>query len=167
MNESNHFKSYDYKSFALANNDHVVTGVDYLCSIYKSHELAGDFILWFARLIWPAFKMLDGKVFVVELFDAELYQQHLDVKSTPGKTQFWVNLLEITGVFDKLSFDKAMEVAVIVSESWNSKILKEFGAEHALARYILDEDTGEIFVTIGLSSEENNEPQVDFSLKPH
>lgn len=89
------------------------------------------------------------------------------MKSTPGKTQFWVNLLEITGVFDKLSFDQAMEVAVIVSESWNSKILKEFGAEHALARYILDEDTGEIFVTIGLSSEENNEPQVDFSLKPH
>lgn len=42
-----------------------------------------------------------------------------------------------------------MEVALIVSESWNSKLLKEFGAEHAVARRIYDEETGEVFVTIG------------------
>lgn len=60
-----------------------------------------------------------------------------------------MNLLEISGVFDELSPEQAMEVALIVSESWNSKLLKEFGAEHAVARRIYDEETGEVFVTIG------------------
>ena len=148
MSKSNRFKSYDYKSFALANNDHVVTGFDYLCSIYKSHELSGDFIVWFSRFMWPSLKILDDKVYVVELFDSKLFQHHLDARSTPAEAQFWMNLIEITGVFDELSFDQAMEVAVTVSESWNSKILKEFGAKYAVAQHIYDEETGEIFVTI-------------------
>lgn len=145
----NNIKSFDYASFVQANDGRVVTGVDYLRAIYVSHSLESDFIVWFARFFWPSFKLFDGKVFVEELFDFELYQGHLRRSKSLEKAQFWMNLLEITGVFDELSPEQAMEVALIVSESWNSKILKEFGAEYAVARRIYDEDTGEVFVTIG------------------
>ena len=63
-----------------------------------------------------------------------------------------MNLLEITGVFDELPTEQAMEVALVISESWNSKIFKEFGAGYAVARRIYDEETGEVFVTIGSRS---------------
>ena len=152
MNNLDSIKSFDFSSFVNANKDHAVTGIDYVRAIYVNHELASDFIVCFARFLWPSFNILNDKVFVAELFDPEMFERHLSLSKNLEEAQFWMNLLEITGVFDELPTEQAMEVALIISESWNSKIFKEFGAEYAVARRIYDEEYGEVFVTIGSRS---------------
>ena len=152
VNNVDSIKSFDYSSFVDANKGHAVTGIDYVRAIYVNHELASDFIVWFARFLWPSFNILNDKVFVTELFDPEMFERHLSLSKNLEEAQFWMNLLEITGVFDELPSEQAWEVALIVSESWNAKIVKEFGVEYAVARHFYDEETGEVFVTIGSRS---------------
>lgn len=141
--------SFDFKSFVSANTGRVVTGFDYLRAIYKADGLTADFIVYFAKLFWPDFKMVDGLTFISELFDSEHYQSLLKDGRNVNEAQFWINLLEITGLFDELSIDEAMQIAEAVAASWNSKLAVEFSDVLVPARVIRDDETGEVFVTIG------------------
>lgn len=141
--------SFDFKSFVSANTGRVVTGFDYLHTIYKAHRLSVDFIVYFAKLFWPDFKIVDGLTFISELFDSERYQSLLKEGRNAKEAQFWMNLLEITGLFDELSIDGATQIAEAVAASWNSKLDTEFSNVSVPARVIRDDQTGEVFVTIG------------------
>lgn len=142
-------KSFDYKSFVAANAGRQISTIDYLHTIYKAQNLPPDFVLWFAKLFWPEFKIVDGRIFVAELFDAEIYQRYLDERRSQGAAQFWLNLLEVTGVFDDLSVEQAMMVAEMLSKCWNAKLHEDFKVPTELARVIVEKETGELFVVIG------------------
>jgi len=143
-------RSFDFTSFVSANADRSVSGFDYLHAIYKAQELPSDFIVWVSRLFCPEFKTVDGMVFISEMFDSEKYNELLRDGRSSSEIQFWINLLEITGMFDGISSEQAMIVAESIADSWNFKLYKEFGDAFVQARAILD-DTGEVFVTIGNS----------------
>ena len=142
-------RTFDFTSFVSANFGHRVSGFDYLHTVYKSQEVATDFILWIARLFWPEFKTVDDMIFISELFDAERYQELLSDGYASTQAQFWMNLLEITGLFDDFSTEQAKVIAELLVDSWNSKLQKEFEISSKLARVLFDEETGEVFVTIG------------------
>jgi hypothetical protein len=143
-------KPFDFASFRSANADRNVSGFDYLQALYKSQELPADFALWFAKLLRPDFKLLGDMVFVVDLFDGARYQELLKGGQRPDQAQYWINLLEITGLFDNLTLEQAVTLANRIAESWNAALTVQFGADQALARAIVDDDTEEVFVTIGV-----------------
>lgn len=140
--------SFSFDSFVLVNTSAVVTGYDYLHTMYKSLGLADDFILWFIKLIWPEFKMVDGLAFVSDMFDDERYQMLLKDGHDAVQAQYWMNLLEITGLFDGLSTENATSVAETLAETWNSKLKIIGGASLNTAKVVYDDETGEVFVTI-------------------
>ena len=121
-------------------------------TIYKAHGLAVDFILYFAKLFWPDFKVLDGLVYLSELFEPERYRNLLGEGRNSTEVQYWMNLLEVTGLFDELSTGDAMFIAEALATNWNSKMAAEFGSVMTLARAIRDDETGEVFVTIGTAN---------------
>ncbi len=145
----NYNKPFDFDMFISSNKGSHVSGFDYLHIVYKSQELSGDFILWFARLFCPDFKIVDDAIFISELFNNERYRDLLRHGHSSSQAQFWLNLLEITGLFDHLSTEQALEIAEYLADSWNYKLSKEFGKNSTKARAIHDEDTVEVFVTIG------------------
>jgi hypothetical protein len=141
---------FDFSSFVSANPERNISGFDYLHIVYKSQRLPADFILWLAKLFRPDFKIVDGLVFVVELFDSERYQSLLGGDMSVAEVQLWMNLLEITGLFDDLSSNQAIEMAKALTDSWNAKLHQEIGITTELAKTIYDKETGEVFVTIGI-----------------
>ena len=143
--------SFDFVSFKAANADRIVTGFDYLHAVYKSQGLAPDFILWLAKLFWPDLKKVDGIVFISELFNADRYNELLGNGHSYTQAQFWMNLIEVTGLFDDLPTDQAIVIAESIANSWNSKLQNEFGISSAPAKAIYDNETEEVFVTIGNS----------------
>jgi len=145
-------KSFDFKSFIMANKGKPVFGFDYLHIIYKSLELPTDFISYFSKLFCHDFKVVDGAIFISELFDSEYYQELLKSCQNKTEVQFWMNLLEVTGLFDEMSTDDAMKIAESIASCWNSKINTEFKNVTVSASVICDNDTGEVFVTIGYPS---------------
>jgi hypothetical protein len=141
-------KSFNFNSFKLANPEIDVSGIDYVRAIYKTHQIDADFLVWFARLFWPVFKVVDGRIYVDNLFDENRYQKLLSNGITPKCAQYWMNLLEITGLFDDIKDSQALELAEIIVNAWNSKMLA-CNVVGASARVINDSNTKEIFVTIG------------------
>lgn len=87
--------------------------------------------------------------FVAELFDDARYQELLGNGQRPDQAQYWLNLLEITGLFANLTVEQASTLAERIAESWNLALTNQFGVEQSLARVIVDDDTDEVFVTIG------------------
>jgi hypothetical protein len=141
--------SFDFASFRAANKERNVSGLDYLHTVYKSHDLPADFVLWLSKLFKPDFVLLGGMAFVAELFDEARYQELLGNGQRPDQAQYWLNLLEITGLFGNLTVDQASTLAERIAKGWNLVLSNQFGTEQALARAIVDGDTDEVFVTIG------------------
>jgi hypothetical protein len=142
-------KPFDFASFHAANKERNVSGLDYLHAVYKTQNLPADFVLWLSKLFKPDLKLLGGMAFVTELFDEARYQELLGNGQRPDQAQYWLNLLEITGLFDNLTVEQASTLAERIAESWNLALTNQFGVEQALARVIVDGDTDEVFVTIG------------------
>ena len=142
-------RPFDFSSFSSANMGIAVSGFDYLHAVYKSQDLPADFIFWFAKMFWPEFKTVDGVIFISEIFDPARYKELMNDNKYCKNAQFWMNLVEITGIFDGLSSDQAMIIAKILANSWSSKLYSETGDKMMIARAINDEETGEVFVTIG------------------
>lgn len=140
---------FGYQAFVNANLERQVTGFDYLRAIYKTAALPTDFVCWLARLFLPTFVVVEGQIFVSELFDKKAYQRLLQAGQSRSSAQFWTNLLEVTGLFDELSVDEALRFADALSHSWNGKLETEFGANTEKARVIHDQGTDEVFVVIG------------------
>ncbi|WP_249582892.1 hypothetical protein [Pseudomonas viridiflava] len=69
----------------------------------------------------------------------------------PAKNQFWMNLLEVTALFENLSLPESTVVANASAGSWSAKLASEFGPSFAQARAIIDDEGCEVFVTIGFS----------------
>jgi hypothetical protein len=142
-------QAFSFQSFRAANSDSHVSGLDYVHAIYHTQKLPADFSVCMAKLYWPEFRVVDDVVYVAENFDAEHYRALVSDHASPAKKQFWMNLIEVTGLFANLSFNEACIVANALVGSWNAKLSAEFGPAHAKARMVLDEDIDEVFVTLG------------------
>lgn len=141
-------KSFDFASFVSVNKRRDVSGFDYLHAVYKAQGLTPEFVVWFAKLFCPDFKNVDGMIFLSETFNRERYQELLSDGHSPAKAQFWMNLLEITGLFDDLTREHATLVAECLVAAWNAKLSREGRPDAGFARAIYDDETGEVFVTI-------------------
>ncbi|VWC56358.1 hypothetical protein BLA18110_00356 [Burkholderia lata] len=142
-------KPFDFASFVSANQHTNVSGLDYVHVAYKDHGLIYDFLFHFGKLFLPDFKVVGGAIFVSELFSDEEYKRLLSDGKACHEIQFWINLLEITGMFDDIDTDQAAELAKLIVDGWNAKLQREFGDVPVPARVLCDEELGEVFVTIG------------------
>ncbi|MCJ8175713.1 hypothetical protein MRS45_06340 [Pseudomonas viridiflava] len=144
-------ETFDFASFRVDNAHHLVSGFDYIHAIHHTQRLPADFALCMAKLYWPEFIRVDGWIFVKENFDEAYYLSLLESDNSPAKSQFWTNLLEVTGLFENLSMPQSTVVANSLAGSWNAKLASEFGPSFAQARAIVDDEGCEVFVTIGFS----------------
>ncbi|AOJ41323.1 hypothetical protein WJ23_25525 [Burkholderia lata] len=142
-------KPFDFASFVSVNRNANFSGLDYVHVVYRDHGLVYDFVFRLGKLFLPDFKVVDGAIYVSELFSDEEYKRLLSDGKASREIQFWINLLEITGVFDDIDTDQAVELAKLIVDGWNSKLQREFGDVSVPARVLCDDETGEVFVTIG------------------
>ena len=138
-----------FAHFEKANTPKRLNGADYVQSIYKALNIPADFVLWFSRLLWPGLLVVEGNVFVAELFDVQRYEDLRQSGHSVSSAQFWTNLLEITGLFDDLTELQALELAQSLAAAWNCKIGTDCAEAVGRARVVHDKSTDEIFVSIG------------------
>ncbi|WP_321902716.1 hypothetical protein [Paraburkholderia tropica] len=66
-----------------------------------------------------------------------------------AEAQAWINLIEVTGIFEGISFEKAKDLAATLAVAWDARIEKLFPDEATRATVIVEEELGEVYVTIG------------------
>ncbi len=165
MNATNN----SYEEFLIANLPNHVKGFDYVRSIYKALKIPADFIFWFSRLFCPNLIQIGASFFVEDLFDEAIYKSLQTAGHNDASIQYWMNLLEITGLFDELSEQQTLEVAKNIAASWNKKLEDSGCLLTAQAHAFHDKGTGEIFVTIGHhahNSKRSSDEQIDTAALP-
>ncbi|MGE8502324.1 MAG: hypothetical protein ACN6P1_08855 [Pseudomonas sp.] len=145
MNSDQPFSFIDFKKH---NNDPAISGIDYVHAVYATTPLHFDLLIHYAQLFSPDMTVMDGRVFIRELYDENRHHALLESTEDADHAQYWMNLLEITGLFDDLTTEQAIALARIMSQSWNNKLLTEYGSSYGEARYIYDADSDEVFVTL-------------------
>lgn len=140
--------SFTLNSFLNANSDKKLDSVDYIHAIFHLNGLPIDFVLCVTQLTSPDFKVVDGAFFLAEQFDMDEYKTHLSEGRSERECQTWMNLIELTGVFDTPEAEKVLKLAHIIMEAWNIKLANELVRATGEARVIHDKDTEEVFITI-------------------
>lgn len=146
------FTNFDFKSFVSANSGKKVSRIDYLSAVCKATQMPSDFAIALSKLYSPDFKVVKGEVFISDLFDEVRYEEMTSEGYASESIQYWLNLLEITGLFESLSSEEAFLIACAIVRSWNAKLLEEYAGSSKLANAIFDQETGEVFVTLGALS---------------
>lgn len=150
-------KSFSFIEFQRSNSGKNISGIDYVRAVYATTPLHFDFLIHYAQLLSPTIKIVDGRAFIGELFDADRHLELVKTIQDTDQAQYWMNLLEITGLFDDLTTEQAIALAQTISECWNRKLFTEHGSSYGEARYIFDTDSDEVFVTIARLPHVNSE----------
>lgn len=141
-------ENWKYDDFVKANNGKF-SALDFIHAVFAKVPLPQDFVLCMSRLFAPQMIMFDGIVVVADWFDEERYKEYRNSGMTPQHAQPWVNMVELTDIFQGISFDSAKELAALIVRLWSDRIRQDFPGEEIKAAIILEEDAGEVFVTIG------------------
>jgi len=142
-------KKFSLIDFLGANPDRTVSRIDYIHAVYKIHDVPSDFIISMMELVSPTFIEIDGLAFISSQFNKDEYQKMLSEGHTVNAAQFWLNLLEISGLFEDVETETCLELGQVLCEAWNLKLLAKFPNTCELARVIHDHETNEVFIVVG------------------
>lgn len=134
--------------FQAANNNRETSGLDYLHAVYQLQPLPFDFLLQYAQLLYPTLRLVYGRIFIDSQFNTDRYQELCQTTGSLKDAQYWMNLLEITGIFGDLQTEQATYLGEMIACSWNTKISAELDSRCTYAQCITDKETGEVFLTI-------------------
>ena len=134
--------------FLDANKGKNLNFSDYLHAIFKLGGLPLDLVFSIKSLFSPEFQLIDNSVFLTEIFSQEVYDDHVKSGESLNSIQFWMNLLEITAIFEDITVDDAIKIATDIIHLWNLKLADQYGISCGCARMLHDEETDEVFIVI-------------------
>lgn len=139
---------FSLEDFLSQNSAKSLGEIDYIHALFKLADLPIDLVFCFIKLLMPEFKLIDGLVFLSESFETDTYNRYLLEGKSTSETQLWINLVEVTGVFEEIYEQDAIRLANTIVDMWNLKLGSESGQGAGSARLIHDKEEGEVFVTI-------------------
>ncbi|WP_156041499.1 hypothetical protein [Chondromyces apiculatus] len=115
----------------------------------KTARLSADVVIALARLIWPDFVEIDGRVFLVAQYSdlklKELRAQGFD----ETEAQYWMNLFPVEGLLgdeESLQPDHEDEFAAILEHSWAAKLAADYPGRRFMVKTARDGDVGDVCV---------------------
>ncbi|WP_091994112.1 hypothetical protein [Paraburkholderia lycopersici] len=143
---------WKYDDFVKANNGRF-SALDFIHAVTAKVALPSDFALCMARLFAPKMTLFDNVIVVADWFDEARYEEYRRSGMKPEQAQAWVNMVELTDIFQGISSGQAQQLAVVITGLWDEIISHNFPNTATRASVIFEEDTDEVFVTIGRFSE--------------
>ncbi|WP_336167954.1 hypothetical protein [Acinetobacter sp. 161(2023)] len=137
----------NFESFKNINKPNFFGDIEYIYSIFKIKELPIDLLFKILNLVSPDFLIIGNHIFLASEFDQDKFNDLQKVEET-NRTQFWMNLIELTSLHDEMTAEQALLIAKKIVDSWNAKIKYEGLNAHGRARVYEEIEYGEIFITI-------------------
>jgi hypothetical protein len=137
----------NFESFKNINKPNFFGDIEYIYSIFKIKELPIDLLFKILNLVSPDFLIIENHIFLASEFDQDKFNDLQKVEET-NRTQFWMNLIELTSLHDEMTAEQALLIAKKIVDSWNAKIKYEGLNAHGRARVYEEIEYGEVFITI-------------------
>ncbi|WP_017443925.1 hypothetical protein [Gayadomonas joobiniege] len=67
-----------------------------------------------------------------------------------GEISYWVNLIDLTSVFEGVDFQVVLSIAEKIKTSWNKELNRDYCGYNAQACLIKEEESREIYLTLEL-----------------
>jgi hypothetical protein len=139
--------AFSFEDLKSSNPGKQVTCLDYLKITMGNGGLHPDMLRCFLDLLHPKFRLFEGRVYVDWDFDerrlADLHGQGHSIAAS----QFWMNLIGLTDLLE-IEFEHVKSIGMLIADSWNQKLMNEFPMTTELARTVVDDDVGEVYVVI-------------------
>jgi|GEM_PF-6602450 len=134
--------------FINANKEKTLNTLDYLHALYKFENIHDDLFDGLIELMNPELEIKDNMLFIKSIFNAEKYANFVDEGLHNKDIQYWMNLIEITSIFEGINVKTAENLGKIIISILNNKITHQFSEISVKAILINEEDKNEIYITI-------------------
>ncbi|WP_321880466.1 hypothetical protein [Paraburkholderia bannensis] len=141
-------ENWRYEDFVSA-NDGKFSVLDFIHAVTRNVAFPQDFSVCIGHLFAPQMIIFDRVIVAAEWFDEARYQEYRSRGMRSDQAQAWINMVELTDIFQGISFEKAKELAALIAGLWDDRIRRNFPNETIKASVIADEESNEVFVTIG------------------
>lgn len=147
---------FDFESYRSANATKKPNELDYLYFVIDHFDLPTDIIKLTINLCNPEFIIKDKYIYIKKVFDETKYKESLsydyqkllpDDHMSLKQTQYWMNLISISNLSERLPDDYLEKLANQLVFMWNLKIEKLYSQCLGRAYVIKDEEDG-YFITI-------------------
>lgn len=134
--------------FIEANKTKKTNTLDYLHALYKFESIHIDLLKSMSELFNPPFIVRDNNIFLKEVFDENKYAELITRQYSNSEISYWINLIEITSIFEGIDSQDAITFGKDIVNVWNNKIRHEYPTKNVKAKLIYDQDTEEVYITI-------------------
>ncbi|GIU52731.1 hypothetical protein TUM4438_46110 [Shewanella sairae] len=142
---------FSKSEFMEANKDKKLNTLDYLHALFKFEDIHNDLLNSLGILFNPEFIIRDNKLFFEEVFNESKYCDFISEGRDDKEIQYWMNLIEITSIFEGMEVKEAKKFGSSIVEVWNDRIATRYSKMNVNASLIHDQITNEVFVTINFS----------------
>jgi hypothetical protein len=118
--------------------------------VFQSTQIPEDFLVCILKLSNPEFLIFENRIFLKESFQLHEYMSKNEDGVEINQIQFWLNLTEISGIFEDIDETNALVIANILEKNWNLVISTLDKDALGRARVLYDRELGEVFITIDL-----------------
>jgi len=137
-----------YGAFLKANEGRSLSKFEYLYMVMRTNTISNDFYLFFSKLFHPTIVVKEGGYFIEENFDNDRYQECIALGQTGSEVASWLNLVEITALFEDMSYEEAGAFSNVISDCWNATLAREFPESGFISKVLFEEELGEVYVTL-------------------
>ncbi|MDN3484372.1 hypothetical protein QL989_03315 [Pseudoalteromonas sp. APC 3224] len=82
------------------------------------------------------------------MFNEDKYADFLFEGRDDKEIQYWMNLFELTSIFEGMEVNEAKKLGGSIVEVWNDRIANQYSEMNVSASLIHDDSTDEVFITI-------------------
>jgi hypothetical protein len=123
---------------------------DYIHALYSNEKIAADLVLAIDSIFRPKFKAVHGILFVEELYSSEKHESLENANKSNSEISYWVNLIDLTSVFEGVDFKVVLSIAEKMKASWNTELNRGYSGYNVQASLIAEAEPGEIYLTLEL-----------------
>jgi hypothetical protein len=141
MSRYEHWKDANYPSF--------FSWFDYAHCVLRERQVAADFAIAIARIVWPNFIEIDGLIFLADQYSDEKVSS-LRTQGVAGQQlEYWMNLFSIDGFFsgvDSTTQEDEEQFAGMLVCTWKAKLQSEFITRDFVVEIAKDDAAGDLCV---------------------
>ncbi len=133
----------NYATWQKANSPQPYSLFDYVYGAGRSANIPADLFIAFAKLVWPDFVEIDGRIFLAEQYSKTKHEELLKNGSSTQEAQYWMNVFSVDGLFLEIAGDTPEHweaFAAILRDSWEAKLRRDYPSRKFEVRVLRDEN---------------------------
>jgi hypothetical protein len=117
---------YSLEEMRTANGDSF-SDADYIHYVLKEIPIGAGWLSALVRFLCPAFEQIEDKLLLTPTGGPAKYRQYRREGKSPSEAQYWANLTEVSGIFENLNAERAINFASgIVAGGSQGQIVRVF-----------------------------------------